>query len=266
MIDTHTHLATTVFDEDRPAVLERARRAGVTPLIAIGAAEGLASNHAAVALAAGESDIYATLGLHPHDAAQYSQDLAQELCALFIPKHRVVGWGEIGLDFHYMHADQATQEKAFIAQLEIAHALGLPVVIHTREAEADTLRILKSHRAKIHDVVIHCFTGDEFFACELDALGAYLGLGGVLTFRSAEPIRRAVAGYPLDRLLLETDCPYLAPVPYRGKRNEPAYATLVAAELARILNLPIEEIDRKTSANARRFFRLPRPLPLPGAV
>lgn len=255
IIDTHTHLSTAAFDADRAAVFERASAAGIERFVLIGAAEGLASNHAALAVAKAYANTLVTIGLHPHDAKLFSPETLAELQTL-AQSPSVKAWGEIGLDYHYMHSEREIQTQAFVEQLLAAHALNLPIVIHTREAEHDTFDILEKHRGQIADLVFHCFTGDLQMAKRARDLDAYLGLGGVTTFKTAGPIREAIRDYPLERLLLETDCPYLAPIPHRGKRNEPAFLPLVAQCIAEVRDLNVEAIADATTANAERFFRL----------
>lgn len=256
LIDTHTHLATPAFSDDLEAVYERAFAAGVTKQIAIGASDGLASNEAAWRLAQQRPSTYATLGIHPHEAALFSDTVAQQLVDWAKAEAKVRAWGEIGLDYHYMHSEKTVQIKAFEAQLEIACQLQLPVVIHTREAETDTLRILQAWHARLPAIDVHCFTGTQDFAAALKPLGCFMGVGGILTFKAAEALRQTVADFPLEKMLLETDCPYLAPLPHRGKRNEPGFLPGIAQKLADVKGLSLAEIARITHQNAVSFFGL----------
>jgi len=258
--DTHTHLATEAFDGDRPDALERARAAGVQYLIAIGAGEGLKSNRQALDLAQNEEGIFATLGLHPHDASLWNSEFADEIISLSREaekSQKIIAWGEIGLDYHYHYAPPEKQKQAFEEQIQIAWELNLPLVIHTREAEEDTLAILHAHQKRIHAVEIHCFSGTSNFAQELQKMAAYIGVGGIVTFKQSEKLRQTVSQYPMDKILLETDCPYLAPVPFRGKRNEPAYIPLIAAKLAELQNIDVDRVAQTTQLNAQNFFPLP---------
>jgi len=256
LIDTHTHLATAAFSADLDAVYERAFAAGVTRQIAIGASEGLASNSAALQLAKSRPSTFATLGIHPHEAGIFTDAIAQQLIEWAKHDTKIRAWGEIGLDYHYMHSEKSVQVRAFEAQLEIAQQLNLPVVIHTREAEEDTLRILQAWHSKIGGIDIHCFTGTGDFAEALKPLGCFVGVGGILTFKAAEDLRATVAKFPLEKILLETDCPYLAPLPHRGKRNEPGFLLGIAQRLADLKALSVVEIAQITSQNAVSFFAL----------
>lgn len=255
LFDTHTHLGSDAFESDVDQVLERARVAGVTHFVMIGAGDGLTGNERALSLASRTQQI-ATLGIHPHDAGAATDDTWIQLRSLFqsAPAQTVRAWGEIGLDYHYMHAPKEVQVRVFQEQLAIAFDLNLPIVIHTREAEEDTLAILEQEKKRIHAAVVHCFTGTPQFAAGIERLGHWIGLGGVLTFKNAEPLRAIAARFPMDRILLETDCPYLAPVPYRGKRNEPSFLPAVVSTLATCQNNSAEECASRTTQNAFRFF------------
>lgn len=255
-IDTHTHLATAAFADDLDAVFERAFAAGVGRQIAIGASEGKRSNAAAVQLAKEMPTVFATVGIHPHEAGDFNDEIAQDLMHWARTEGKVCAVGEIGLDYHYMHSEKSIQLRAFEAQLDLARQLDLPVVIHTREAEADTLQVLQQWAARLRGIDIHCFTGSRHFAEALAPLGCHLGVGGILTFKAAEELRTTVAAFPLDKILLETDCPYLAPLPHRGQRNEPGFLPGIAERLALIKAISIDEIARQTTQNAVSFFSL----------
>ncbi|MBI4237118.1 MAG: TatD family hydrolase [Deltaproteobacteria bacterium] len=257
MIDSHCHTAGKEFDADRDAVLARAWQAGLTQLIVIGAGDGLEGNAGACALADREPRVMATVGIHPHDAALYTADTLDTIRVLARTR-RVVAIGEIGLDYHYTHAPAATQQGAFRAQLALAAELNLPVAIHTREADTDILTILRDTTPRPHGV-IHCFTGTLAFAQQCLDLGFYLSIPGVLTFKKSDTLRDTIRQLPPDRLLIETDSPYLAPVPYRGKRNEPAYIVETLNTLAPLLNLSPDACAQLTTANTRRCFNLPTP-------
>lgn len=258
LVDTHAHLEDARFDPDREAVLERAALAGVRTVLTCGS--DLASSRQAVELArqfgpaaAGRARVVAAVGIHPHEAAQV-EDVPQALAALreMARQPGVVAIGEIGLDYHYDFAPRPRQRELFLRQLELAGQLGLPVVVHTREAVDDVLELMQA--AGICRGVLHAFAGTPQQARWAIELGLYLGAGGMLTFRNAQSLRSTLQQVPLERLLLETDAPYLAPVPYRGRRNEPAYVAEVARQLAELLGLPVEELARLTTANARRLF------------
>jgi TatD DNase family protein len=254
--DSHCH----IHDEQEPAaLLERARAAGVERLILVGT--GAASSQRAVALAvqAGEG-VFATIGLHPHDAAAGIDSLSESIEALVLSDspHRageVVGIGECGLDYYYEHSPRDLQRIAFSAQIALAKRYNLALVVHTRDAWTDTFDILESEGAP-ERTVIHCFTGgvDEARRC-LD-LGCYLSFSGIVTFKNAQDLRDAAVAAPSDRILVETDAPYLAPVPHRGQRNEPAWVAFVGAALAELRATDVDDFSFQTSANTSRAFQL----------
>jgi TatD DNase family protein len=267
LIDSHAHLDLEDFGGDRAAVIERARAAGVEHVVLIGqwskgragggAMEGLRET---LVLAASDPAYFsATAGVHPHDAADATDaDFAElrRLCAT----PEVVAVGECGLDYHYDRSPREAQKARFAQQIALAAELDKPVVVHTREADDDTGALLHAGLGGSGGV-IHCFTGDWAAARRYLDLGLYISLSGVLTFRNAEALRDAAARIPLDRLLVETDAPFLAPVPHRGKRNEPAHVRVTASCLAGLRGVPLERIAEATSANARRALRLPPGIP-----
>ncbi len=257
LIDTHTHLDDARYDEDRAVMIERARAAGVEAFVTIGC--DLATSRAAVALARQYSFVYATIGVHPHEVKHVADGWYDELRRL-AQNDKVVAYGEIGLDYHYNHSSPKEQRDRFREQVQLARELRLPVVIHTREAQEDTIAILREERASEVGGVFHCFSGDAWLAKDALDLGFYLSFSGILTFQNAVMLRDIARTVPLDRLLIETDCPYLTPVPHRGKRNEPAYVKLIAQRLAEIRSaeaaLTAEEIGHITSRNARQLFRI----------
>ena len=250
LVDSHCHLDDPKFDEDREQVIERARAAGVERMMAIGTGNGPPDLEVAVRQADRYPFMYATIGVHPHDASKASPESFSRLRELSA-HHKVLAVGEIGLDYHYDFSPRDVQRSVFEQQLAIAAEAKLPVVIHTREAWKDTLAIL---RAKWRGGgIMHCFTGDEQQAREALDLGFHLSFGGVLTFPKAENVRQAARITPDDRLLVETDCPYLAPVPHRGKRNEPAFMVESARRLAEVRGRAIEEIAELTTENFERL-------------
>jgi TatD DNase family protein len=256
LIDTHTHLDDPRYDGDRDAMLTRAQAVGVETMVTIGC--DLASSRAAVALADGHTTIYATVGVHPHEVKHIGDGWYDELRQL-AGHPKVVAYGEIGLDYHYNHSPPKLQRHRFREQVCLARELNLPVVIHTREAQEDTVTILREEKASEIGGVFHCFSGDASLAKEALDLGFFLSFSGIVTFQNASLLRAIVKTVPLDRLLIETDCPYLTPVPHRGKRNEPAYVKLVAAKIAEVLGTETSaaDIGRITSGNAQRLFRIP---------
>jgi TatD DNase family protein len=253
LVDTHCHLDSEQFDADRETVIERALAAGVERMMAIGTGEGPPDLEAGIRLAERYPFIYATIGVHPHDAAKATNETFDRLREL--SRHpKVLAIGEIGLDYHYDFSPRDVQREVFERQLELAREAGKPIVIHTREAWADTLDVIRAHWRG--EGIMHCFTGNEAQAREALDLGFYLSFGGVLTFPKAEPTRQAAAIAPADRILIETDCPYLAPVPNRGKRNEPAFIAETARRLAEVRGVAEEEIAAVTAEN---FARLCKP-------
>ena len=256
LIDTHTHLTFPEFDKDRKEVLARAWEAGLEYLIAIGAGVGIKGNDEAIKLAESDDRIYATVGVHPHDAAQMEKDWPAEL--LEMSRHeKVVAIGEIGLDYYRRHSDPEMQRKQFRELLAMAKQSGKPVIIHDRQAHDDVWRIIGEVGIPAAGCVFHCFSGDVGLAKKIVQAGYHISIPGVVTFRSARKLHEVVAEIPLERMLLETDCPYLAPEPYRGKRNEPAYVVEVAKQVAKIKELAVEDVARVTTLAAKRFFDLP---------
>ena len=258
MIDSHCHLDDRRFDADREAVLERARAAGVTLALTIGSGEGPPDLEVATRLAEAVPWLYATVGVHPHEAFKADQaafESLERLCS----HPKVLAIGEIGLDYHYDHSPREVQREVFAAQLRIARRAGKPVVIHTREAWDDTVSILREHWQGTG--VMHCFSGGWDEAVESLDLGFYLSFAGILTFPKASALRQTAARLPLDRLLIETDAPYLAPAPHRGRRNEPAFVIHTAEALAQARGVPLEEVVAQTTANFVRLFQLRLPPP-----
>lgn len=256
LIDTHTHLDDPRYDGDRDAMLDRARQGGIGAFITIGC--DLNTSRSAVALAEQHPDVYASIGVHPHEV-KHIQDHWYDEFRRLAAKIRVVAYGEIGLDYHYNHSSPQEQRNRFREQIQLAHELRLPVIIHTREAEKDTVDILKEERAAEVGGVFHCFSGDAALAKEALDLGFYLSFSGIVTFQNAGPLRDIAQAVPLDRLLIETDCPYLTPVPHRGQRNEPAYVSLVARQLAAVRpeqGMTAETLGMVTAKNAKRLFKI----------
>ncbi|WP_373047986.1 TatD family hydrolase [Vulgatibacter sp.] len=254
LIDAHAHLDASQYEADRNEVIARARAAGITKMIAVGQWHAPGDFGGAHALAARYPDLFhATVGIHPHEVAKVPAadwEKLEELAAL--PETMAVG--ETGLDYHYDYSPREEQRRWFRHQLDLAKRLGKPVVVHTREADDDTVMILRE--ASPEAGVIHCFTGGPERARAYLDLGLHISVAGVLTFKNADDLREAVRIVPLDRLLIETDCPYLAPIPFRGKRNEPAYVRHVAEKVAEVKGLSVEEVAAATAENTRRFFRL----------
>ncbi|OGW63408.1 MAG: hydrolase TatD [Nitrospirae bacterium RBG_16_64_22] len=254
LVDTHAHLAMKEYDGDREAVVLRAREAGVSRIVSI--STDAASARETVGLAEKFEGVFASVGVHPHDAGKIRPGDLEDLLAL-AAHPKVVAWGEIGLDYHYDHSPRDVQREMFRRQINLARTAGLPLVIHTREADADTLAVLEDERAGELGGVFHCFSGDWSLARTALDMGFHVSFSGIVTFKKAEVLRGVARMIPSDRLLVETDAPFLAPVPFRGKRNEPARLSLVAACLAEVRSLPVEEIVRVTTENAARLFSPP---------
>ncbi len=252
-VDSHCHLDDKQFAPDRHAVFQRAREAGLKFILGIGTGDGPPDLEAAIRIAEAHPFVFATVGIHPNDAPKGDENTFSHLGDLFAhPK--VVAVGEIGLDYHW-GVPKEIQEPLFRRQLDMAAHAGMPVVIHTRDAWEDTLSILREQWASTKlPCIMHCFTGDVRQAEECLELDFYLAFGGVTTFPKSGAIREAAHRTPADRLLLETDAPYLAPVPHRGKRNEPAFITHTAAIVASVRNESQEQVAQETTANFERIF------------
>jgi TatD DNase family protein len=250
LVDSHCHLDDPKFDEDRDEVIDRAILAGVDCMLAIGTGSGPPDLEGAVRLAERYPFIWATVGVHPHDASKADDETFARLRDL-VQHPKVVAVGEIGLDYHYDFSPRDVQRRVFLTQLEVAAEAGKPISIHTREAWPDTLETLRHHWRGTG--IMHCFTGGSEQAREALDLGLHLSFGGVLTFAKAEENREAARLTPEDRLLVETDCPYLAPVPHRGKRNEPAFITGTVRRLAEVRGTTEGAIAEATARNFRRL-------------
>jgi TatD DNase family protein len=255
-IDSHAHVDGPEFDADRADVLARARAAGVRRMIVIGAVGDVASAERAVALAEADPEVWATIATHPHDVGRMTPAW-WETHARLARHPRVVAIGETGLDYHYDHGPRDVQRAAFVRFVELAREVGKPVVCHVRDAHDDARAILRDTRAAELGVVIHCFTGTAEDAEAYAAMGCYVSFSGIVTYKNAQPIRDAVRRVPRDRLLVETDCPYLAPVPVRGRRNEPAFVVHTAAAVAAAAGMELAELARTTVANTCAIFGLP---------
>lgn len=253
LIDTHTHLNASQFDEDRAEVIERARANGISRMINIGFNRETIPT--SLQLAEQYDYIYSAVGWHPQDAKDMSvSDLQwiEKLCS----HPKVVAIGEIGLDYYWDTSSKEVQHKVFREQIRLAHRIGLPIIIHNRDAHEDIIRILKEEKAEEVGGVMHCFSGDWEMAKQCLALNFYISFGGPVTFKNAVQPKEVLANVPLDRLLLETDAPYLTPHPFRGKRNESGYVRLIAEAAAEIKQLKYEEIAEITTRNAIKLFKL----------
>jgi TatD DNase family protein len=255
LFDSHCHVDGPEFDEDRTDVLSRARAAGVQRMVVIGAVGDTTSAERSVALAERDPDVWATVATHPHDVAQMTDEwwAVHERLA---PHPRVVAIGETGLDYYYNHSPKETQRAAFARFIELAHRVNKPVVCHIRDAHEEAREILVANKAPELGCVIHCFTGTPDDARAYAALGCYVSFSGIVTYKTAQALRDSVPLVPRERLLIETDSPYLAPIPKRGKRNEPAFITHTAEVVATAAGMSFEDLARQTAENAVRVFRL----------
>ena len=253
LIDSHAHLDFPQFDSDRDSVIRRAYEAGVAQIVNPGA--DLASSRRAVSLAERHAGIFAAVGVHPHDAVTLTDETLSALAQLADSSH-VVAMGEIGLDYYRDLSPRKQQRRAFSQQLALARSLGLPVIVHIRDAHEDAMPILEREGREMRGV-LHCFSGDLDVARRAIALGWYVSVAGPLTYPNARRLRGVVSQLPVERLLVETDCPYLSPQARRGKRNEPAHVRWVAEQLAETLGIPLDKVAEVTSRNSRELFGLP---------
>ena len=261
-VDSHAHLDGKQFDSDRAEVVQRARDGGIVAILAIGNGDGPPNFDAAVQLADQYPFMYATVGIHPHEAHLATSDSYAEMERL--ARHpKVIAWGEIGLDYFYDHSPRETQKEVFRRQMELAGAARLPIVIHCRPSDGsenawdDCLELIENRWAhKGIGGILHCFTGTWAHAKRALAMGFVISFAGNLTFPKAQQIRDAALLVPLDRMLIETDSPYLAPVPHRGKRNEPLYVRETARKLGELRGISAEEVGERTSSNFYNFFKI----------
>jgi TatD DNase family protein len=254
-IDSHAHIQGKEYAGEIEAVIARAYAAGVETIIAVGGAGDMSSNTAAVDLAARFDNIFATVGMHPHDAKDVGTHELQTLKEL-AASPKVVAVGETGLDYYYSHSPHDVQRRVFSQFIHMAHDTDLPIVVHERDAARDAAELLRAEGSADLRGVIHCFTGDYEAACAYLDLGFYLSFTGIITFKNAEPLREVVRKVPLEKLFVETDSPYLTPVPHRGKRNEPAYVRFVAETIANVKKLTLEDVALVTTANVKALFSI----------
>lgn len=259
IIDSHCHIDGKEFDEDRDEVVKRAFDAGVRVMLNVGTGEPTSGSfERAVELAEKHDCVFASVGVHPHDAKTFDDEAEKLLRGLVERSKKIIAWGEIGLDYYYDHSPRDVQKDVFKRQLEIARELRLPVIIHSRDAEEDTLNIL---REEVKDEnfaggIMHCFGGSPEMARDCLDIGFMISFAGNVTFKKADNLRDAARIVPLDRLLVETDCPYLTPIPYRGKRNEPARVVETAKFLAEFYDVEFEELAEATTENFLKFFKI----------
>lgn len=252
LVDSHCHLDFPDFQDDFDGVLGRAAEAGIGCMLTIGTK--VSRFDGVLAIAEAHEQVFCSVGIHPHEAAAEPEVTPDHLVRMAARHPKIVGFGETGLDFHYMHSPREAQERSFRTHIAAAREAGLPVIVHTREADTETLAILAEEHARgPFGGVLHCFSGGPELAEGALALGIYVSISGIVTFKKAEALKGIVRDLPLDRLLVETDAPYLAPVPKRGKRNEPAFTAHTAACVAEIKGIPADELAERTTEN---FFRL----------
>lgn len=256
VIDSHCHLDMEDFAADRGEVLTRAAEAGVSTMVTIGAGGPLEANDRAVALAAAHAHVYATVGVHPHEAACVTDAVAAQIEAL-AAHDKVVAIGETGLDYFYDNSPRPQQRAAFARFIQMARALRLPVVVHLRDADDDAVEVMTAEGARDTGGVIHCFSGDTASAHRFLDLGFHISFSGIVTFKTADALRAAARSVPPDRLMVETDAPFLTPTPYRGRRNEPALVVQTASLLAEVRGESLSEVAEHTRRNTQRLFGLP---------
>jgi TatD DNase family protein len=256
VIDSHAHLEMEAFDPDREEVLRRAREAGVETILSLAMIDEKDSYLRAFPFVESHQEVLTAIGCHPHDAKIFDERGGEELLRRLAERPRVLAIGEIGLDYHYNLSPPETQRDVFRRQIRMARELALPVIVHHREAEADLVKLLDEEGAREVGGILHSFTADLATAERALEMGFLVSFSGILTFKNAGPLRDVARTLPLDRLLVETDSPYLAPVPYRGKRNEPAFVASTLRCLAEVKGLPVEAVEEATDTNFRRFFGL----------
>jgi TatD DNase family protein len=260
-VDSHAHIDGEEYDADREEVVARAREAGLRAILNVGTGDPHSGSlERAVETAEKYEGVYAAVGVHPHDAKLFDDEAERRVVRLVEASRRVIAWGEIGLDYHYDHSPREVQREVFARQLRLAREAELPVIIHSRAADEDTVNVLREEwGSSPRGGVMHCFGGGLRMLEQVLELGLMISFAGNVTFKKAEDLREAARRVPPDRLFIETDCPYLTPVPFRGRRNEPARVVEVARCLAELHGTTVEEMGRLTSDNFARFFGLELP-------
>lgn len=259
LVDSHCHIDGEAFDEDRDEVVKRAKDTGVSVMLNIGTGDPHSDDfRKAVAVAEKYENVFASVGVHPHDAKLYDDAAENHLIELVKSSNKVIAWGEIGLDFYYDHSPRETQIEVFRRQIRTARVLDLPIIIHSRDADDETVQVLREECS--HSIfrggVMHCFGGTPKMAKEILELNFLISFAGNVTFKKADNLRDAARVVPLDRMLVETDCPFLTPIPHRGKRNEPAYVAHTASFLADLKEVSVEVVAERTTRNFLEFFRI----------
>lgn len=253
LFDSHAHLDDRRFDRDRGSIIRRAKENGISYIMNPGA--DYESSVRAVELANKYDMIYAAVGVHPHDA-KTMDDIMLQLLKAMTKKPKVMAIGEIGLDYHYDNSPRDIQRKWFREQIRLAKEVKLPIIVHDREANNDVMKILKEENAFENGVLMHCYSGSAELARQYVKLGAYISIAGPITFKNARKAVEVVEAVPIEYLMIETDSPYLTPVPYRGKRNESSYVRFVAEKIAEIKGISFEEVAEKTTQNAKKYFAI----------
>ena len=252
-IDTHAHLDDAKLINDVEKIISEANVENVKKIISVGCDAD--TSFQTVCLAEKYDNVYAIIGVHPHDAKTFNQEVENKLIELAKSK-KVVAIGEIGLDYHYDLSPREVQREVFEKQINLAEKLNLPIIIHTREAIGDTMDILRRNKHKIKKALIHCFNASKEILTEIIQMGFCVSYGGAITFKTANGLLECVKNTPMDRIMLETDCPYLTPTPYRGTTNYPKYIPIVAEKIAELKNISIEEVEKITTKNAENFFKI----------
>lgn len=255
LIDTHCHLNDEQLENDTKDIIERAKEHNVKKLVCVGAS--LSSSVKAVEIANEYDNVFAVIGVHPDDANTFNDDILDKLRELAKNNKKVVAIGEIGLDYHFVQDNKEAQKQCFIKQIELANELDLPIVIHTRDAMGDTLDIVRKYKDKIKKGgIFHCFHGSKEVLCEINKMGFYVSYGGAITFNNANSLREIVKQTPLDKILTETDCPYMAPVPLRGTLNEPKNIDLIFEKMCEIKNISKNELEKIIENNTKKIFNI----------
>lgn len=255
LIDTHCHLNDEQLENDTKDIIERAKEHNVKKLVCVGAS--LSSSVKAVEIANEYDNVFAVIGVHPDDANTFNDDILDKLRELAKNNKKVVAIGEIGLDYHFVQDNKEAQKQCFIKQIELANELDLPIVIHTRDAMGDTLDIVRKYKDKIKKGgIFHCFHGSKEVLCEINKMGFYVSYGGAITFNNANSLREIVKQTPLDKILTETDCPYMAPVPLRGTINEPKNIDLIFEKMCEIKNISKNELEKIIENNTKKIFNI----------
>ncbi|NNF00758.1 MAG: TatD family hydrolase [Pyrinomonadaceae bacterium] len=259
LIDSHCHIDGERFDEDRDAVIQNALDAGVKAMLNIGTGSPKSDSFEdTLRLAEENESVYAAVGIHPHDAVEYDEQVENRLIDLTKRSEKVLAWGEIGLDFYYDHSPREIQQEVFRRQIKVARDLDLPIIIHSRDANDETVNILTEEcsDSNFRGGIMHCFGGTPEMAKALMEIGFLISFAGNVTFKKADNLRESARVVPLEKLLVETDCPYLTPVPFRGKRNEPARVVETAKFLAELYEIEFAELANRTTENFEKFFRI----------